>query len=127
MIQNYDKASIVFIWKWAKQDGIDHAEDCRVGADAERERNYRNHRESQALLHLPDRETNILKQFVHLKSLVPQRHHGIYLRRAPRGNVRCYQCHNCEDRHSHCQLRWIVCMHAVKQTLDNAARCKGNS
>jgi hypothetical protein len=46
----------VRIWEWPEQNGIDHAENCGIRANAKRQRQDRNGAESWLLQQLPERE-----------------------------------------------------------------------
>src|SRR5215472_17098793 len=48
-------------WQRAKHDRIQQCEDCRVGANAQRERDDGNHRETWRLTELAQSELNVLQ------------------------------------------------------------------
>src|SRR5271156_3286223 len=51
----YDQAARIVKWKWPQQDRVNHAEDGRVGPDAQRERQHRNGCKRGALAQLTQR------------------------------------------------------------------------
>src|ERR1019366_8802416 len=60
-----DQAIGLWVWQWPQQDAVHHAEDGRVRADAERERQCRDERESAMLEKLSDAEAYVGPERVH--------------------------------------------------------------
>ena len=75
--------------KETQQDSVHHAENGRVGADAEGQRNNGGGRERRTLCQHPGRKAQILQHRVHVRLLlfVSKRNHGVHARGPPRRNV----------------------------------------
>src|SRR5579864_8819000 len=65
--------------QWLEQDAADHAEDRRVGADAECQRQQREGRDGRAAQQRADAEAHVLPEAVHRGSPLPP----LTLSRAP--------------------------------------------
>jgi len=63
-LPNDRKAVGLWQGQWAKQGGIGEREDGAIGADTERQRNYRDERESRCRFELSHRKSHVVSQLL---------------------------------------------------------------
>src|SRR5262249_45991471 len=66
-----------------EQHGVDHAEDRRIGADSQRQREYNDQTEAPPLAKATDGITHVLKKTLHLPALSPAQRHDMSNMMAP--------------------------------------------
>ena len=114
----------VGLWQgqWAKQGGIGEREDGAIGADTERQRDYRDERESLRRFELPHRKSHVVSQ---LLEPLCQSHFSISLSAKvyagplePSGITNTREHHLARDPRIHPLVHELACPHLdVKRDL----------
>src|SRR5215217_1293894 len=64
-----DQPGRIVVWQWSQQDGVDDTEDRGVSADAERERDHRNHSERRPLQQAANSKSDVFDYRIHFVPL----------------------------------------------------------